>query len=1074
MEKKIINFLFSTRLMGFLFLSYAAAMIIGTFMDRGQETSPTPYSRYWVYDTWWFTLIHVMFVINFIGNIFRYRLLRKEKITTLIFHLSFILILIGAGITRYISYEGIMPITEGTSESTFLSEKTYLDVFIDGKVDGKPLRRALSKELSLSPRLNNKFKWKTDFKEDPIAINFNKFVYGAEEGFIDDETGAYHLKLVEAGEGTRHDHYLQDGELVNIHNILYAFNKPTPGAINIGYDGENYTIRSPYDGQVRVMATQEDSQVFKDSVQPLKLRALYQLSGIQFVVPETVVRGRPGIVESAIRQKNQQNALFVDVTAGGQTKTIGMMGGKGYSNDKKKLEVGGYTMFLSYGSKEIELPFAIRLNDFEAEKYPGTESSYASFESRVTVESKDPFDYEIYMNHVLDHKGYRFFQASFFPDESGTILSVSHDFWGTWITYIGYFLLYLGLMLILFDKGSRFGELKKALDKVKSRKVKLLGVFLVSVFANVFTSTAQEINTSAVVIQDSIPNSSDVVSLIPEENQTFPTTAEIDSLIVANAVPAAHAEKFGKLIIQEDGGRMMPINTFSSLLLRKLTRKETYAGLTADQVMLSMIENPFVWYNAEILYLKKGNDSIRNIIGVPSDVKRFKLIDFTTPEGNYKLDPYLQDAYSAAIPTVFDKEFRDVHDRLWLLNRALSGSILKIFPKPNDPNNKWLSYPELGDSGYKGMDSVYGKQIIPIYLQRLREGRASGDYTKADEVLTTITKFQERHSADIMPSQKKVEAEIQYNKYDVFKKLYWMYMLAAFYMFVFVITAIFNQRKWIKGAIKVGAVAVLILFLAHTAGLIWRWYISGHAPWSDAYESILFVGWATVFFGLILGRKSMLTLAATTFVASFILWAASMNWLNPEIANLQAVLNSYWLMIHTAVIVASYGPFTLGFILGIIALLLMIFTNSKNKAKMDLNIKEITIINEMALTVGMILLAIGTFLGGQWANESWGRYWGWDPKETWALISLIVYAFVIHMRLIPGLRGRWIFNMWSIFALSFILFTYFGVNYYLSGLHAYQSGGELQTRGIIIAVLIYISLGVLSYLKYKKHYRKVS
>jgi len=359
-------------------------------------------------------------------------------------------------------------------------------------------------------------------------------------------------------------------------------------------------------------------------------------------------------------------------------------------------------------------------------------------------------------------------------------------------------------------------------------------------------------------------------------------------------------------------------------------------------------------------------------------------------------------------------------------------------------------------------------------LQRLREGRASGDYTKADEVLTTITKFQERHSADIMPSQKKVEAEIQYNKYDVFKKLYWMYMLAAFYMFVFVITAIFNQRKWIKGVIKVGAFAVLILFLVHTAGLIWRWYISGHAPWSDAYESILFVGWATVFFGLILGRKSMLTLAATTFVASFILWAASMNWLNPEIANLQAVLNSYWLMIHTAVIVASYGPFTLGFILGIIALLLMIFTNSKNKAKMDLNIKEITIINEMALTVGMILLAIGTFLGGQWANESWGRYWGWDPKETWALISLIVYAFVIHMRLIPGLRGRWIFNMWSIFALSFILFTYFGVNYYLSGLHAYQSGGELQTRGIIIAVLIYISLGVLSYLKYKKHYRKVS
>jgi len=1073
MEKKIVKFLFSTRLMGFLFLAYAAAMIIGTFMDRGQETSPTPYSRYWVYNSWWFTLIHIMFVINFIGNIFRYRLLRKEKITTLIFHLSFILILIGAGITRYISYEGIMPITEGTSESTFLSEKTYLDVYIDGKVDGKPLRRALSKELSLSPRLNNKFKWKTDFKKDPVAINFNKFVYGAEEGFIDDETGNYHLKLVEAGEGTRHDHYLQDGELVNIHNILYSFNTPTPGAINIGYDGQNYTIRSPYEGEVRVMATQEDSEVYKDSVQPLKLRALYNLKGIQFVVPETVVRGRPGIVESAIRQKNQQNALFVDVTAGGETKTIGLMGGKGYSNDKKKLEVGGYTMFLSYGSKEIELPFAIRLKDFEAEKYPGTENSYASFESRITVESKDPFDYEIYMNHVLDHEGYRFFQASFFPDESGTILSVSHDFWGTWITYIGYFLLYLGLMMILFDKGSRFGELKKALEKVKSRKVKLLGVLFIFVFANIFTTIAQEINTAAVVVQDSIADNSAAINILPEEKQTLPTAAEIDSLIVANAIPVAHAEKFGKLVIQEDGGRMMPINTFSSLLLRKLVRSDTYAGLTADQVMLSMIENPFAWYNAEILYLKKGNDSIRNIIGVPSDVKKFRLIDFFTEVGNYKLAPYLQDAYSAAVPTVFDKEFRDVDQRLALLNRTLAGEIFKIFPKPEDTGNKWLSYPELERSGYKGMDSVYAKQIIPIYLQRLREGRASGDYTKADEVLTTITKFQERHSSDIMPSPKKVEAEIQYNKYDVFKKLYWLYMLVALYMFIFVITAIFNQHPWIKGAIKLGAVAVLLLFLAHTTGLIWRWYISGHAPWSNAYESILFVGWATVFFGLILGRKSMLTLAATTFVASFILWAASMNWLNPEIANLQAVLNSYWLMIHTAVIVASYGPFTLGFILGIIVLFLMIFTNSKNKAKMDLNIKELTIINEMALTVGMILLAIGTFLGGQWANESWGRYWGWDPKETWALISLIVYAFVIHMRLIPGLRGRWLFNLCSIIALGSILFTYFGVNYYLSGLHAYQSGGEVANSKILASLMSIALLGVLSYWKYKKYYRKV-
>lgn len=197
-----------------------------------------------------------------------------------------------------------------------------------------------------------------------------------------------------------------------------------------------------------------------------------------------------------------------------------------------------------------------------------------------------------------------------------------------------------------------------------------------------------------------------------------------------------------------------------------------------------------------------------------------------------------------------------------------------------------------------------------------------------------------------------------------------------------------------------------------------RWYISGHAPWSDAYESMIYVAWATMFFGLAFGRKSDLTLASTAFVTSMILMIAHWNWMDPAIANLQPVLNSYWLMIHVAVIVASYGPFTLGMILGVVALFLMAFTTNKNKKVMGLNIQELTIINELALTVGLVMLTIGNFLGGMWANESWGRYWGWDPKETWALISIMVYAFVIHMRLVPGLRSRWLYNLMSIMLLA--------------------------------------------------------
>jgi cytochrome c-type biogenesis protein CcsB len=236
---------------------------------------------------------------------------------------------------------------------------------------------------------------------------------------------------------------------------------------------------------------------------------------------------------------------------------------------------------------------------------------------------------------------------------------------------------------------------------------------------------------------------------------------------------------------------------------------------------------------------------------------------------------------------------------------------------------------------------------------------------------------------------------------------------------------------------------------------------------------MIYVAWATQFFGLAFGRKSELTVASTAFVASMILMIAHWNWMDPAIANLQPVLNSYWLMIHVAVIVASYGPFALGMILGIVALFLMVFTTEKNKAKLDLNIQEITYINESALTVGLVMLTIGNFLGGQWANESWGRYWGWDPKETWALISIMVYAFVIHSRLVPGLRSRWLFNLLSVLAFSSILMTYFGVNFYLTGLHSYASGDKVVTPTFVYYSLGFIAvLGTLSYFKFKKYYKK--
>ncbi len=1055
MQKKLAAVLFSTRLTAVLFLVFAAAMAVGTFLDASQDTSPTPYTRELIYNAWWFEAIMLLFVINFIGNISKYKLLRKEKWATLLLHLSFILIIVGAFVTRYIGYEGVMHIREGQTENTMLSEQTFLNVFIDGdyEIDGVAQRRRVPPmKLRLSERLENDFTLKTDYNNQPVTITYQKYIKNAKQGLIETPDGDEYLKIVEAGDGNRHDHWIQVGTVQNIHNILFAVNQPTEGAVNITYnDDGSYSIQSPFEGSFMRMADQMQGQVARDSLQPLMLRSLYQLAGMAFVIPDPVTRGREGIVQTPKDDpQGNKEALVLTVQSGGETKTVELLGGKGSDPNPTLVEIAGLEVYLSYGSKVYELPFSITLNDFIADKYPGTESAYSAFKSKITVNDSETeyFDYEIYMNHVLDHQGYRFFQASFDPDEKGTVLSVNHDFWGTWITYIGYFLLYIGLMAILFDKNTRFGSLKKMLDKVKRKKAQLATVALLLLGGMSF---AQETGS---------------------HRHSETSKRQLDSIIKANAVSEDHADVFGRLIIQ-DNGRMKPVNTFASQLLRKISRSDSYEGLDADQVFLSMSEFPRLWVEVPLIALKRGNDSIRKVIGVSEEIDKIALLDLFDEQGNYKLEPYLEAATNKANPNQFEKDFVKAHENFYLLNQALSGSILKIFPLPNDENNKWVSFPELQEANFKGTDSVVTRTILPVYFQSLQQAREMGDYSQAEEILDGLKKFQEKYGSEVLPSENKLTAEIWYNKIDIFNRLYKYFALVGIVMFIFIIAQIFREGKVVNALVKGCKSIIWVFFILLTLGLVARWYISGHAPWSDAYESIVYVAWATVFFGLAFGRKSDLTIASTAFVGAIVLWVAHQNWIDPSIANLQPVLDSYWLMIHVAVIVMSYGPFTLGMILGAVVLLLMLLTNKKNLKKMQLNIQELTIITEMALTVGLVLLTIGNFLGGQWANESWGRYWGWDPKETWALISIMVYAFVIHARLVPGLRSRWTFNVLAIFAYASIMMTYFGVNFYLTGLHSYASGDAPVTPTFVwYLVGFFVLLSAVSYPKFKKYYVK--
>jgi len=1061
MEKKIYSFLFSTRLMALLFLTFAIAMATGTFIESKYNTDT---ARILVYNTWWFEGIMVFFMINFIGNIKRYQLLKKEKWATLLLHLAFILILLGAFITRYISYEGVMPIREGAAENQVFSDKAFLTVFVDGEYKGEMKRRIFERPLLLSPVTRNDFTITGEFADKPFKVQYANFIMGAKEYVKADANGTLYLKLVEAGGGGREEHFLKEGEVQNIHNVLFALNKPTDGAINIGFDGKEYTIQTPFEGNFMRMADKLQGVVTKDVEQPLMMRSLYSIGDMRFVFPEPATKG---VIDyesnNDFKAKKHKDALVVKIKADGQEKDVTLLGSKGEQGEPETVKIGNLEYSLFYGSKVYELPFKIQLNDFIAQKYPGTEKSYSSFESQVTVQDTEkPFDARIYMNHVLDHKGYRFFQASFDPDEKGTVLSVNHDFWGTNITYAGYFLLFFSLMAIMFTKHSRFADLKRKLEAVKNKKAKLAAILILLFSFNGFAQVHDHDHDHD--NEEQTENSSHI--------RIIPTEKQLDSLIGKYKVSKEHAAQFGRLIIQDAGGRMKPINTFSSELLRKVSHSNEYKGLNSDQVFLSMSQYAKLWIEVPLIYIKSGNDSIRKIIGIDAKAKYAPFISFFDERGNYKLSPYLEEAYQAANPNQFEKDFVETDKKVNLMESALSGSIMKIFPIPNDHNNKWVSYLELDHAGMKGMDSTYTKSVLPLYFGSLNKASQDGDYKNADELLESLHGFQRKFGVNVLPSEEKVNLEILYNEYDVFQKLPYWYLTAAILMLLFTILQIFKETKVMNYLVNGMHIVIALLFALHTGGLIARWYISGHAPWSNAYESIVYVSWATMFFGLAFDIKSKLTVASSAFVTAMILMAAYMNWIDPEIANLQPVLNSYWLMIHVAVIVASYGPFALGMILGFVALLLIFFTNEKNKVKMDLNIQEITYINEMSLTIGLIMLTIGNFLGGQWANESWGRYWGWDPKETWALISIMVYAFVIHARLVPSLRGKWIFNLMSMFAFISILFTYYGVNFHLVGLHSYASGEAHSLNWIYYSMGTVVLIGALTYPKYRKYYKK--
>ncbi len=1021
------------KLTGILLILFTVSIGVATFIENDFGTLA---AKAKVYNARWFELVYLLLAVNLTGSIFKHKMYSKKKLTILLFHISFLIILLGSAVTRYMGYEGAMNIREGSSSNEFQSNETYISIWAEDD------NMKVFTEQEVIPIPGKVSGFTTDLTLGSHNINFNIIDYftNAIEIYVEEEGGEEIVNIVVSdNKSNGKSYYINRGQLIQFGDYTFAFETDFEGeGINIlKKEGQLFLIASDSIEHTD-MKSEQKTTLIPDSSHLLIPMDIYKSGNYSF--------GLKQYYESAVKkltssdQKNNTShldAFLAKISVDDQSKDIYVYGGKGYVTRNTEVELNGVKVEINFGSKLIKLPFSLKLDDFMLERYPGSNSpaSYASNITLIDEANELVMPYRIYMNNVLNYRGYRFFQSSYDQDEMGTVLSVSHDSPGTIITYIGYLMMTIGMILSIFIKNSRFSTLMKLSSRLRQSRKQLITALLISVVA-----TTLSFNANAQNDQDS------EIPVIDKE----------------------HAEAFGKLLVQDKEGRIKPLNTVASEVLRKIYRKNTYYDMSPEQVFLGIMSFPEIWEKAPII--KLTHPQLKDFLSIEGKYAAFcQIIDLKS--GTYKIIDFVERAYAKkpAQRNKFDKDIMQVDERANIFYMVFFRSILRVFPIPNDANNTWVSSDHAGDF-INRKDSVFVATILSSYFNEVRKAAQSGDWTAADSHLESIKEFQQLYGKEILVTESKIKMELFYNRIDIFKRLSSYYGLIGFILLVFHFLAIFKPKLRFRLLIRISTIVVILLFALHTAGLILRWYIAGHAPWSDGYESLIFIAWATILAGLIFVRRSEITLSVTALLSSLILAVAGMSWMDPEITNLVPVLQSYWLIIHVAVITASYGFLALGALLGFFNLILMILKSKNNFERLNLTIKELSYIIEMTMIIGLFLLTIGTFLGGVWANESWGRYWGWDPKETWALATIVFYAFVVHMRLIPGLRGSFAFSFASLISYSFVIMTYFGVNYYLSGLHSYAAGDPVPVPNFVYYALIVIAaISILAYISDRRY-----
>ncbi len=1013
--KKILRQILSTKAAAIYILLFATAIGIATFIENDFGSSAV---RKIIFKSHWFELLLVLFALTLLRNISTSRIIQQKKWASLILHLAIITILIGAGITRYFSFDGTLHIREGNTTNVCLSSENYLHF----KVVTNEQNWEFDERVLFASIGNNHFDQSYTVGSNLIRIKLKEFIPNPIQTFVPSASGKPTLKIVFGST----EYFVKEGQSLRIHGLVFNFAENLiPGAFNIIKKADSLCFLSENVYTQKSMDTQKtDTLIPSQNPYPLLLRAQYADSENSFMVADYFSGGQLSVVSGDRKIESESIVeLRCELTINGKLSEQSVYGQSGLQGIPITVEENHLKLSVSYGAKPVILPFKITLKDFSIDRYPSTNSAsfFASEVQVIDERSNATMNFKIFMNNFLQYDRYRFLQSTFDMDEKGTYFIVTHDYWGTWVSYIGYGLLTLSFVLTFLNRKSRFNQLSRKILLMRASR----SFYILLLLALSIVSPAQ-----------------------PEIKPKDPPLS------------IEHAKLFSYLVMQDVNGRMKPMHTLDREILRKISGKESYDDLNADQVVLGIYSSNQAWDTIPLIKLGSHTRLLLN-----TELKRASFKDFFNSDGSYKIKQEVNAAYHTKPMDrgTLEIELLRVDERVNLLASILNGTAISTFPLNDDTMNVWTGAPE---RDYRVKELSYSNQMAGsfsvMYQSALHQAAFCKDYTLPDRLISDLKDFQRQKSAAILPTAPKIEVEIIFNNLRIFGRLASWYLYIGLLLLLILFLTIVDHTLRFTISYNLLLTGVIFGFLFHSAGLILRWYISGNAPWTNGYESLIYIAWATTLAGLLFARNSIGGMGATMVLTAIILWIAKLSYLDPEIIPLIPALNSKWLIIHVSIIAGSYGFLLLGAILGFINLLLMLLLKEYNKKRIMAIITELSYLSERALMGGIALLSIGTYLGGVWANESWGRYWGWDAKESWALITILVYAFILQLHLIPKLSGLFSYNVAALFGLSSVIMTYCGVNYYLSGLHSFAAGDPMPVPAwvyIILAGLIMTSIG---------------